>query len=211
MIRQINLILVLLAGTVTVAQADEFLIRPGDENSVVFTSKAPMETVKGKTSKMSGQFELDPEGASDSATVRIEVDLASLDTGNEKRNRHMRENHLETEKYPLAVFEGIITRDGSRLRFDPGVVTSVEMEGTFTVHGVSRRLLVTIEYRYSVEGDRQKISFHTSFKVSLVEHEIDRPQFLFMKLADEQSIEVKGVAVSVRGGEAGGEPEADGG
>ncbi|MBK9304990.1 MAG: YceI family protein [bacterium] len=36
----------------------------------------------------------------------MDVDLAALDTGIGLRNRHMRENHLETDRFPQAVFRG---------------------------------------------------------------------------------------------------------
>jgi polyisoprenoid-binding protein YceI len=88
-------------------EATDFSIEPGkDRNLVVFTSKATLETFQGKTKQVAGNVSFDPANLSDSVTVRVEVDLASLDTGIPMRNKHMRENHLETSKYPKAVFEG---------------------------------------------------------------------------------------------------------
>ena len=39
-------------------------------------------------------------------TSIVDVEMADLDTGIDKRNRDMRENHLETDLYPTARFEG---------------------------------------------------------------------------------------------------------
>src|SRR5262249_19863863 len=88
------------------AHAAVFEVRPGPDSKVVFVSKAPTETFEGKTNIMRGTLTLDPGAIGDTITVHLEVDLASLDTGKKMRNQHMREEHLETDKYPKAIFDG---------------------------------------------------------------------------------------------------------
>src|SRR5690606_23312653 len=100
------LAIALCIGLAGVASAARYEIVPGDPNEVTFVSKAPLETFDGSTKQIRGRIEIDPQALGDSITVEVSVDLASLDTGIELRNQHMRENHLHTEKHPEAVFRG---------------------------------------------------------------------------------------------------------
>jgi polyisoprenoid-binding protein YceI len=180
-----------------VANAAVFQVRPGGDSKVVFISKAPMEKVEGKTSRMEGTIDVDPGQLADSATVHFEVDLASLDTGIAKRNQHMRENHLETARYPKAVFHGVVLQGAGGASLVRGNPTTLDVEGTFALHGVTRRIRIPVEVTFkggTTGGER--IAFKTTFPVSLAEYAISRPQFLFLKLADTQEVRVSGTAVS---------------
>lgn len=188
------LALMLVAGA---ARGEEFVVQPGGRNLVVFESKAPTETFRGKTKNMTGTITVNPGLLGDSATVHIEVDLASLDTGMKLRDKHMRENHLETSKYPKAVFDGatlIEMPKGAHL--DAEHPRTLEMEGTFTIHGVSRRIRVAVKTTLLATEGRRELSFRTEFPVKLSDYAIPRPQFLFLKLAETQQVRVEGVAIS---------------
>lgn len=187
--------LVLLATPVA-ARAGQFAIRPGAGSRIVFLSKATMESFKGKTDRVEGRIDLDPTAAQETVTVHVEVDLASLDTGIGKRNQDMRENHLETAKYPKAVFDGATVLGPAGARLEPGKKVRLDIEGTFSIHGVSRRLRTPVDVVYLPMGAGGSIRFETSFPVSLADHNISRPQFLFLKLADVQQVTVTGVAVA---------------
>ena len=59
------------------------------------------------------------------------------------------------------------------------------------VHGVTRRMRATVEVLLK---DDRTLQFKTEFPVALADHKIDRPKFLFLKLADVQQIAVTGTA-----------------
>ncbi len=182
-------LLAVLAGT---APAATFAVRPGGDTKVVFTSKAPVETFEGRTDQMQGTVTVDPAAVGDSVTVHLEVDLASLDTGKKLRNKHMRENHLETEKYPKAIFDGAVVRGGAKL--EAGKRTAFEVDGTFTLHGVSRRLKANAEVWLDATG--RQLGFVATFPIALPDYAIKRPEFLFMKLAEVQQLRVSALASS---------------
>ena len=177
--------------SVTPLYAAEFVITPGQPNQVVFTSKATAETFQGKTDRMTGRIDLDPASIGDSVAVHIEVDLASLDTGIGKRNQTMRNDYLETKKYPTAVFDGatLVSGGGRALAADP----AFEVEGTFSLHGVTRRLRATVDV---TQKDAHTLEFKAAFKVPLADYNITRPKFLFLKLGEVQEVEVTGTAVA---------------
>jgi polyisoprenoid-binding protein YceI len=179
------------------ATAASFVVRPGGENKVVFVSKAANESFEGKTNRLGGTIDVDPTKVGDSAAVHFEVDLASLDTGIAMRNRHMRENHLETAKYPKAIFDGITVRGPRDAALTAGQPVPLDVEGTFTLHGVSRRIRITVQATYQ-PNDGGRISFQTRFPVLLADYAISRPQFLFLKLAEAQEVRVSGVAHAAR-------------
>jgi polyisoprenoid-binding protein YceI len=185
-----------LLALATAAHAEEFVVRPGGASQVVFLSKATVESFTGKTSQMEGRIAVDPTAVGDSITVRVEVDLASLDTGIGKRNQHMRENHLETAKYPKAVFTGATVGGPAGAKLEPGQPVWFDVEGTFALHGVSRRLRTQVEVTLEDQGGKRRLRFKTAFPVSLAAYAISRPQFLFLKLADEQAVKVSGVAAA---------------
>jgi len=178
------------------ARAAVFNVKPGPDSKVVFTSKAPTETFQGKTNRMEGTLTLDPTAVGDSITVHLEVDLASLDTGKKMRNEHMRENHLETDKYPKASFDGAAVLSPAGAKLDPGKTIAFQIEGTFALHGVSRRLRCPADATFTPAGKGGKIAFHATFNVALPDYQIKRPEFLFLKLAEVQEVEVNGVASS---------------
>ncbi len=186
----------LSALAVSLAHAAEFVVRPGKETKVVFVSRAAMEKFEGKTNRMEGTITVDPAAIGDTATVRFEVELASLDTGIKMRNTHMRENHLQTAKYPKAVFEGagIPGRPVTALASDRP--TTLDVEGTFTLHGVSRRIRIAVEVTHRPAPPPERLEFKTEFPVALADYGIERPQFLFLKLSDVQTVRISAVATA---------------
>lgn len=188
-----SLAIVLAASlAASIASAATFTVRPGGDTKVVFTSKAPVETFEGRTDKMQGTITVDPAAVGDSITVHLEVDLASLDTGKKMRNRHMRENHLETDRYPKAVFDGATVRGAGKL--EAGKRSAFEVDGTFTLHGVSRRLRAAAEVWLDASG--KQLGFTATFPIALPDYQIKRPEFLFMKLAEVQQLRVSATASS---------------
>jgi len=135
MLRTITTMLLSLALTAAAA-AQSWTVSEGSE--VVFTSKAPMESFDGKTKQVSGHITCPSADLSGPLDLRIEVDLASLDTGIGMRNTHMRERHLETDEYPLAVFTGTSIIATSAPALAVGQTVSLTVRGTFDLHGVSR-------------------------------------------------------------------------
>ena len=178
------------------AGATSFTVQPGKDTKVVFTSKAPMETFDGKTHNMTGTVTVDPGAVGDSITVHLEVDLASLDTGKSLRDKHMREEHLETAKYPKAVFDGAAVLGPASAKLEPHKDVAFQIEGTFTLHGVTRRLRCDAVAEYEERGKLGVLAFSAAFPVSLADYSIKRPEFLFLKLADTQQVKVTGIAFS---------------
>jgi polyisoprenoid-binding protein YceI len=181
----------LLLAVSSPAGADDYVVVPGKPNLVRFESQAPLESFDGKTSQVKGTLVLSPAAIGDSIEVHLEVDLASFDTGIEIRNKHMRENHLETAKHPHAVFRGGTVRKLSAPRLEPGAKITFEIAGVLDLHGVQKPLAAAVEVTAASGAELHVI---TRFDVKLSDFGIPRPKFLVMKLDEVQKVTVDLVA-----------------
>lgn len=170
------------------ARAERYEIEQSSDSKIVFVSKAPLETFEGKTPQVSGWLEIDPTRLQGTVSLEVEVDLASFDTGKKKRNQHMRDNHLETEKYPKAWFRGSRVASCSRPDLVVGSEVTLTLQGSLDLHGVERTMECEVVVKQANDGS---LYVTTSFPVKLSDHNIERPKFLVMKLSDEQQVKVK--------------------
>jgi polyisoprenoid-binding protein YceI len=93
------------------------------------------------------------------------------------------------------VFDGATLVHAPGLELLPGRPAGFDAQGTFTLHGVSRRIWVRIDATYRKDPDLDAIDFSTDFPVMLSDYQISLPQFLFLKLAETQDVHVHGLAV----------------
>ena len=174
--------LLLSAGASLAAHFD---IVVGEQSKIIFKSKAPLEKFDGKTKKLSGFFEADLANLGGAVTLEVEIDLASFDTGKKKRNKHMRENHLETDKFPKAWFRAGSIKSASKISLAGGESVTIVLSGKLDLHGVEKAHDVTLQLTQASDGS---VRIQGEFPVKLSEHDIKRPKFLVMKLADEQLV-----------------------
>jgi len=165
-----------------------FGILADKDTEVVFESRAPMENFDGRTNRVSGWLEADPDDLTQPFRFEVAVDMASLDTGNSKRNGHMRENHLETGKYPTAMFTGGKLGPGSPTAVPVGGSAALQVVGTLDLHGVTRTVTCAVEAERPDDGT---LRVTARFEVLLDDYGIERPKFLFLKLAEDQQVTVR--------------------
>ncbi len=167
-------------------RAQEYHVDTSADNRVVFISRASIEEFEGTTDRIDGYAALDGGGvrvgsAFEGATLYFEVDLASLDTGIGLRNRHMRDNYLEVDRYPFATFSGAV----DRISTDTGGFRVVS-RGEFAVHGVERPR--TLDCGIRPDGDGWWVA--CEFVVNLTDHDIAIPRVMFLKLAEDIRVEL---------------------
>ncbi|HEY3295289.1 MAG TPA: YceI family protein [bacterium] len=185
----------LLIATVAMAQSATFKVVAGDVHTLVqFESKASLETVTGKTRTATGFAELDGGGG----RAEVHVDLASLRTGISKRDQDMREQFLQTKQYPEAVFT-VTTLQLPATGLQENARTRVSVKGNLTLHGTTRE--VEPETYLTLGTGGQTLRIESAFLVKLQDYTIERPQFLLLRLAEEQHISVDITAVSDNRGE----------
>jgi len=174
----------------------EYQVDLTGENQVRFISDAPFEDFEGITRRVDGFVFLAGEGLAgvtdlSHSEFHFEVDLASLDTGLGLRNRHMRENYLETERFPFASFSGRVLE---LAEIGEGVLLA-KAGGTFTIHGVSRPREIdcrvsSAELAQSATG-QGGLRVECAFQVALSDHDIPIPKLMFMKISDVVELDLR--------------------
>jgi polyisoprenoid-binding protein YceI len=90
---------------------------------------------RGKFDKSSGTITLDKEKGT--GKVEIAIDASSIDFGHPKLNEHAKSAEIfDVAKFPTATYKGTLTK------FKDGAPT--EVDGQFTLHGVTKPLTLTI-------------------------------------------------------------------
>ena len=164
--------------------SEEWQVNKNKDNQVVFHSKTTLLDFEGTTENVDGYLLWEGDSLFKGKNeVFFEVYLASFKTGIGKRDSDMREDVLETDKYPVATFKGrvFLTKQLKESIF-------VKAEGTLSLHGITKS--VTIEaYLYKSKDDN--ITVKSSFSVFLKDHNIDAPTLMaFVKVAQEIKIDV---------------------
>ena len=94
--------------------------------------------VRGRFTKYSGTLAIDDADLTRS-TVEATIDAASIDTGTAQRDTHLRSpDFLDVERYPEITFRSTRVEGDS-----PG---GFRLEGDLTVHGVTRPVVLDVEY-----------------------------------------------------------------
>jgi polyisoprenoid-binding protein YceI len=96
---------------------------------------------RGRFNKWSGQLRFDA-GNPSASSVEVDIDPASLDTGDTQRDAHLRSaDFFDVEKYPTASFRSSKVELAGEGRY---LVT-----GNLTVHGITQPVLLDVTYEGS--------------------------------------------------------------
>lgn len=184
-------LLAIVAVTPVFAETMTFAVTPGGKNEVVFVSKAVGETFDGRTDQVSGNFNCDPGDLSQAVSGNIEVDVKSLDTGIKLRNNHMLDNHLHVDEHPTMTFmlESLVDQPAA---IAMGETVKMKARGKFTCHGVTNDIEPMLNVTHNDDGS---LSVKAEWIVNLNDYDIPRPQFLVVKLAEDQEVSVSFTAV----------------
>lgn len=109
-------------------------------SGVVFSVRhAGVSNFHGRFNSLKGSFTFDPSDLS-SASFSAEIPVASVDTGNEKRDEHLKAaDFFNARQYPVATFEStsVSTTD------EDGVF---DLAGDLTLHGVTKPIEAKIHW-----------------------------------------------------------------
>ena len=131
-------------------------------SNVVFKIKHLLSKVTGQFNQFSGTVEIDPEKR-DTVNVSGSVDVASIDTDNQKRDDHLRSpEFFDAAKFPKMTFKGNKLTDVNSDR------TKGKLEGTLTIHGVSKPVVLDVEWFGSAKDPwgNQKVAFSGTTKLN---------------------------------------------
>lgn len=97
-----------------------------------------ISTVRGTFDSFSGTVEFDPENPA-ATSVNVSIDATSINTREEKRDEHLRSgDFLDVANYPAITF--------TSKRVEPAGVDSGKLIGDLTIHGVTREVVLDVDY-----------------------------------------------------------------
>jgi polyisoprenoid-binding protein YceI len=119
----------------------------------------------------------------DLSASTINMNLEKLDTGIPLRNKHLRENYLETSKYPEAKLTNLKVTDYSKQvsgKADGASKFTADLE----MHGQKKPISGTYEVRNGNE-------FKGTFQIEIVDFGIPRPDFMGVQVVDKVTLSFK--------------------
>jgi polyisoprenoid-binding protein YceI len=117
---------------------------PKGMSNAVFKLTAPLETIEGSASDISGTVSFDPENPA-ATTGKIVVAGESLTVPNPMQQEHMNSaKWLDVAKYPEITF---VAESLANVKTETNVTTA-DVTGIFTLHGVSKEITVPIKLTY---------------------------------------------------------------
>lgn len=140
------LLLFALAALAPALRAVETYVIDPNHSSVTFTVRHFLAKVPGWFAKFDGMITVDPADFTRNS-VHATVDVASVDTNQEKRDEHLRTpDFFDAARHPVATFQSsrwVKTGD------DTYAVT-----GEFSLHGVTKELTLSVKYLGTAPGNR---------------------------------------------------------
>jgi polyisoprenoid-binding protein YceI len=154
---------------------------PKGVNNAVFNLDAPLESVNGSANGISGTVSFDPENPG-ATSGKIVVATETMTVPNPMQKEHLHSaNWLDVAKYPEITFE---TKSLANVKTDDNVTTA-DVTGTFTLHGVSKEITVPVKLTYlkdklsarvpKMEGDLLVI--RANFSINREDFDIQKGKF----------------------------------
>jgi polyisoprenoid-binding protein YceI len=154
---------------------------PKGVNNAVFSLDAPLESVNGSANGITGTVSFDPANPG-ATTGKIVVATETMTVPNPMQKEHLHSpNWLDVAKYPEITFEA---KSLANVKTDDNVTTA-DVTGTFTLHGVSKEITVPIKLTYlkdklsarvpKMEGDLLVI--RANFSINREDFDIQKGKF----------------------------------
>lgn len=176
---------------------------PKGVNNVQFKLDAPLETITGTATGISGSIKFDP-ASPESVHGRIVLDAASLTVGNPLMAGHLRSDQwLDVAQHPTIVFEA---RSAANVR-TAGTQILADVTGKLTVKGVTRDVTVPVSFTYladkagarvndpKVKGDL--VVLRSTFQINRSDFNI-KPGEMTDKVAETISLSLSIAGASLR-------------
>jgi len=144
-VRRMTLVLLAALAAPAFAQSS-WEIDPAHSNVQFGVRHMMISTVHGKFTKFTATATGDEKDAAH-AGVQASIDAASIDTGDEKRDAHLKTaDFFDAEKFPTITFKSTKVEAAGDRRY--------KLHGDLTMHGVTKPVVLDVEATSEVKGMR---------------------------------------------------------
>ena len=157
-------------------------------SSVTFTIRHMMSKVRGQMNIKEGWLEVDSDNLG-TAKVDVVLDAASIDTGVEMRDNHLRsaDGHFDVANYPTITFKS--------KRIEGTDPSNFKVIGELTIHGITKEVALSASFNGEGKDPRgnRRVSFEAETKLNRKDYDLTWNQALeaggFI-LGDEVKLEI---------------------
>ncbi len=155
---------------------------PEGEGKVEFVATGWPSALKihGRGEALAGELTI--EGTTVQGTLSFALD--DLETGIDLRDRHMKENYLETAKYPTASLELTHVALDEPAEAETFEVDDAPFEGTLQLHGLTRPIRGTAD----LTRKDTRLDVSATFEVSISDFGIDVPSYMGITVAETVTV-----------------------
>ncbi len=163
------------------------------QNVFTIESETAIENFTGRTNKVSGSLQFDPEAKTGNASLTI--DGASIDTGVPLRNEHMRSaDWFNFDKNPEVKFVTTSVKNSGGDKY--------RVTGNLTLNGITKKVSSSATVRYTKANEVTKgigyngdvVAIVAKFKINIVDFGAKHPAIGAGRVAKELDATVKFVA-----------------
>ena len=125
---------------------------------------------------------------------RVEVQLASFDTGIELRTDHMLNKYLEVKKFPIAELTNLKAELPAQVKEESYSVEKVAFAAELSLHGVKKSIAGLVAVKKHKSDSTPQLIF--SFEIDTKEFAIETPSYLGIRVTDSVRVtaHVEGVS-----------------
>ena len=147
--------------------------------SISFKSKTAIQDIEALNTKVLSVWE--------TASGNIEFSLLIKGFQFEKAlmQEHFNENYMESDKYPKAVFKGVI-ENSKNISLTTDNIINTKVNGALTMHGITKQISIPA----IIKIKNKEVSATTNFAVLLDDYNIKIPAVVAEKISNKINIQI---------------------
>jgi YceI-like domain len=115
--------------------------------------------------------------------IAVKIPMRSFVFPNKLMQEHFNETYLESSQYPYATFKGFFNK---KIDLSQSVSTSLSVNGTLTMHGVSK--MEILQGKIIVDAKAKSVIIESDFTVKLEDYQVKIPKLMVYKIAEKISV-----------------------
>ena len=167
------IIIYLLFSTQVLAQ--QFYTNKG---KISFFSEAPLEDISAVNENVSAIIDSQTGG------FAFRLKIEDFTFPNSLMQEHFNESYLESEKYPISTFTGVIDNFSD---LDLSNEQNLLVNGSLSMHGISK----DAQMKANAKMINDELHISSTFDVALKDYDIDIPKIMIYKIAETIAVTVE--------------------
>jgi polyisoprenoid-binding protein YceI len=176
--------------------ANQYLIDKAHTKVGFEVTHMMISTVEGQFKEYEANFEYDDK-TNTLKNIKAKIDVNSIDTGNLKRDNHLRDSDFfDVKKYPNIEFVST-----ESIKIKPG--EEKELKGKLTIKGITKDIILKVKYIGKIKDPwgNERIGFEATGKINRKDFGITWQKVLEtggVVVSDEVTLKIRGEGILVK-------------